>query len=88
MVNIRAKCATLYFTRLEAQRKTKDIPTDHWLDTMKPIIQWVNPPNRKIMTKSIEYLTSYIGHWAYIGPPKPTETVKTYKNRIYETYIY
>jgi hypothetical protein len=55
---------------------------------MKPIIQWVNPPNRKIMTKNLDYLTSYKGHWSYIGPPKPTETVKTYKNRIYETYIY
>jgi hypothetical protein len=67
MVGIRAKCATLYFMRMELHRNTQNLPTAHWLHTMKTTIQWKNPPNRTHLTKNLEYLAPYTQQWAYIG---------------------
>ena len=85
MVDVRAKCATLYFMRMEQQRHIQELPTAQWLRTLYATIQWKNPPNMAYLPKELEYLTHYIHEWAYIGEKRNTETTKSYKRRIYET---
>jgi hypothetical protein len=82
MVDVRAKCAILYFMRMEQHRHMQDLPTAQWLKTMRVIIQWKTPPNKAQLPKELEYLTPYTQEWAYIGEKRRTETNKSYKRRI------
>jgi hypothetical protein len=56
MVNISAKCRTLFLMRLLKQGKQQDSITAHWIDQYEKYIQHDNPPQWITLPKASEYL--------------------------------
>jgi hypothetical protein len=84
MVDIKAKCNTLYITRLLTQSKKPETVTALWLSQHKGSMQLHNPPNWTFLSPPMEYLRTDMQKHAYIGKRGKDETDSQYKRRIYE----
>jgi hypothetical protein len=84
MVNISAKCRTLFLMRLLKQCKQQDSITAHWIDRHEKYIQHDNPPQWITLPQASEYLRTYVQEKAYISNQTDTETEVQYKQKIYD----
>ena len=83
MVDTKAKCDTLYFARLDQQRGNQEIVNGTLVgvttkgSTTKQTTQLGTPPEH------IAIFTNIVQEWAYVGRRCGSESLATYKRRIY-----
>jgi hypothetical protein len=88
MINIKAKCQTLYLMRMQQLHRDQDSITARWLTQHHRFIQHNNPPNWIRLPTALEYLRLYIQETAYVGAQGDRETDSQHKKRIYAVLTY
>ena len=83
--NVSAKSRALLYLRLQSQGQNTGTPTAEWLRAWKLHAPSSNPPYMPTIPAHMEYLRHCAQNSAYIAPQQPTETLKAYKRRIYNT---
>ena len=85
LTHVKAKCTTLFLTRLMSQLCKQGTVTAEWISTWRGFIQKDNPPNQCRLPPALEYLRPFFQECAYIGQKTVDETQRSFKARIYET---
>jgi len=87
MINIVAKCMTLFMFRMEGQGRRKGTFTAEWLTRWRLHEKTTNPPDIKRIAKKLEYLHRYDMESAYTPKRENSEHPKTYKRRLYTALL-
>ena len=85
MINIKAKCCTLYITRIMKQSQQRGNITGTWIKHHAQYAQKQNPPQWAPLPKEIEYLRSYYQELAYVNPKQVEDKDDEYKKTVYQT---
>jgi len=79
LINVMAKCMTLFVMRMEKQCTKKGTLTAEWIRTWTRKSRPVNPPDITHTPKKLNYILRYILEMAYIMPQRPNEKESSYK---------
>ena len=67
LIHVKAKCSTLFITRLMSHLCKQGTVTAEWIDSWIGFVQEVNPPNRCRLPPALEYLRHFFQGCAYLG---------------------
>ena len=87
LIHAEAKCRALLLCRLQTLSQNSRTTTAQLLKKWNLLQPRKNPPNREIIPATLDYLRTLETDCAYIVPQGKTETVQTYRRRIYDTII-
>jgi hypothetical protein len=85
LIDIAAKCCTLFLTRLKDQGKGKDTLTAAWLHIWHRRAPKDNPPNIEAILRTLEFIRIYVFEWAYMTPRRQDESRRAFTRRVYAT---
>jgi hypothetical protein len=85
LINVAAKCKTLYTNRFQINRSDGISNTALWLRTWGLAKREANPPHVHRIPVQLEYLRTYAQDSAYIPDKDETETMRAYKSKLYTT---
>ena len=87
LTHAEAKCRALLLYRLQTLSQNARTTTAQWLKKWNLLQPSKNPPNRERIPATLDYLRILETDSAYIVPQGKTETVQTYRRRIYDTLV-
>ena len=73
LIDIAAKCHTLFLTRLRDQGEGKATLTAAWLCIWDQRAPKDSPPNIQAIPRTLEYIPIYVFEWAYMTPRRQDE---------------
>jgi len=79
LIDIEAKCRTLFLTKMREQGAKEGTLTAAWLQRWNLRKQEGNPPNILRIPRTLEYLRLYALEWAYLEPKTQDETPRHFK---------
>ena len=85
MINVEAKCRTIFYVRMWAQLANGRKGTTHWLRSLQLDRGRENPPREPTVSHRASYLYCFMLDRPYIEQPRPGECPSTARRRIYQT---
>ena len=85
LINMKAKGRALFLRCMRTQCQGSGTVTSEWIGTWDLETQSNNPPFRNRISPALEYLRRYAMDAAYVPLQGSSESLQTYKRRIYAT---
>jgi len=85
LINMKAKGRALFLHRMRTQYQRSGTVTSEWIRTWDLESQSNNSPFRDRIPPALEYMRRYVMDAAYVPLQGSSESLQTYKRRIYET---
>jgi len=85
LLDVEAKCRTLFLTKMRDQGAKEGTLTAGWLQRWNLRKPEGNPPNILRTPRTFEYLRIHALEWAYLEPRRLEETLRHFKRRVYGT---
>ena len=87
LIHAEVKCRALLLYRLQTLSQNAGTTTAQWLKKWNLLQPSKNPPNKERIVATLGYLRILETDSVYIVPQGKTETVRTYRRRIYDTIV-
>ena len=87
LINVTAKCMTLFIQRLEKQSQRTGTLMAEWIEKWNLHARSSNPPDITRVQRKLEYLHRYNIEAAYIPTRGTPESNKSYRRRLYECLL-
>ena len=85
LINMKAKGRALFLHRMRTQSQRSGTVTLEWIRSWDLESQSNNPPCREKIPPALEYLRQYAMDAAYVPLQGSSESLQTYKRRMYDT---